>query len=217
MGSTGVTIEEDAAIRLTLHALKYPRASCNGILLGRIDDGDVIVSEIVPVCHTYTTLPGQMEIALCMVDKACQKSAEQTGIVGYYQCNERLGDLDLGLVGQKIADTISRLISGGKSDGVVLMLDGKALSSLMGIQNTNNKNNNNSSSSSSSSPFVSLKKSQGWVQMERDCIRLPFGKDTLASKLKQLIQERAHEAIVDFEDHMEDITQDWLPKRLLLQ
>jgi hypothetical protein len=97
-----------------------------------------------------------------------------------------------------------------------VQLDGKALSSLMGIHNTNNKNNN-SSSSSSSSPFVSLKKSQGWVQMERDCIRLPCGKDTLASKLKQLIQERAHEAIVDFEDHMEDITQDWLPKRLLLQ
>lgn len=122
MGSTGVTIEEDAAIRLTLHALKYPRASCNGILLGRIDDGEVIVSEIAPVCHTFTTLPGQMEIALCMVDKACQKSGEQTGIVGYYQCNERLGDLDLGLVGQKIADTISRLISGGKAEGVVLMV-----------------------------------------------------------------------------------------------
>lgn len=103
-----------------------------------------------------------------------------------------------------------------------MQLDGKALSSLMGIHENNksNKNNNNSSSSSSSSsssPFVSLKKSQGWVQMERDCVRLPCGKDTLASKLKQLIQERAHEAIVDFEDHMEDITQDWLPKRLLSQ
>jgi len=122
MGSTVVTIEEDAAIRLTLHAIKYPHASCNGILLGRIDDGDVFVSEIVPICHTFTTLPWQMEIALCMVDKACQKSAEQTGIVGYYQCNERLDDLDLGPVGQKIADSICRLVAGGKSDGVVLMV-----------------------------------------------------------------------------------------------
>lgn len=103
-----------------------------------------------------------------------------------------------------------------------VQLDGKALSSLIGIHEggsdpKNNTNKNNSNSSSSSSPFVSLRKSQGWVQMERDCVRLPCGKDTLASKLMRLIKEKAYEEIVDFEDHMEDITHDWLPEKLLSQ
>lgn len=109
-------------------------------------------------------------------------------------------------------------------DGSVFcgQMDGKALSSLMGIEegardskkNTQGSNNNNSSSSS---PFVSLKKSQGWVQMQRDCVHLPCGKDILASKLKELIKERGYESIFDFEDHLEDITRVWLPKRLLSQ
>ena len=112
-------------------------------------------------------------------------------------------------------------------DGSVfgVQMDGKALSSLMGIEegardskkNTQGSSNNSNNSSSSSSPFVSLKKSQGWVQMQRDCVRLPCGKDMLASKLKDLIKVRGYESIFDFEDHMEDITRDWLPKRLLSQ
>ena len=212
----GVVLEENAFQSIWLHALKFPLSGVNGVLVGtrvRSADGalkSTVVSRVAPMIHTNTSLPGQIEIALAMLGERLKElnrlnkgtgqdaggpSAGDLEIVGYYQCNERREDVDLGPVAQRIADGVGTL---------ALVLDADALGAL--LDGTGPK----------ASPFVVFNKVSGakgtWVKAAPGRgLRIPcLGKsEAWAERLRQGIGEDFG-GVHDFEEHMEDVRIDFL-------
>jgi hypothetical protein len=63
------------------------------------------------VAHSFPALTSPLEAALVQLQAYCDIKPNLR-IVGYYQCNERMLDNDLGIVGRRIADRIESLYSG---------------------------------------------------------------------------------------------------------
>ena len=71
-----------------------------------------------------------LEAALLLADEYCAASNGKLRIVGYYQANEVVDDLDLGPFGKKIADKIRTQSEKGNS--ATLVLDGKRMQPTVG-------------------------------------------------------------------------------------
>lgn len=199
-----VTLEEQALLKVILHSLKFPLTSCNGILIGDVSDTSIRIDDVVPINHTFTSLPGQMELALALVQNRLEEKAAKENqplstccIVGYYQCNDRREDVALGPIEKKIANKVSTI---GGAEGVVLMLDGCALDACVTGKDIK-------------VPVLLLEKSVSsqWEQRLDGTLKVPCldTRDWLDT-LKKGVQNGAHSALVDFEDHMEDIRRDFV-------
>lgn len=198
-----VTVEEQALLKLILHSLKFPLSSCSGVLIGEISGDSVRIDDVVPVNHTFTSLPGQMELALALIQNRLQEKATDNQplskccIVGYYQCNERRDDVTLGHIEKKIANKVSTLAAGG---GIVLMLDGCALEACV-------------SRKEDRVPVLLLEKtvSSQWDARSDGILQIPcLGTGEWLATLKKSVQNGVHSDLVDFEDHMEDIHKDFV-------
>ena len=54
--------------KIVLHACRYPHRGVNGVLLGHVDDGDVLrLVDAVPLFHFALGLVPMLEVALCQV------------------------------------------------------------------------------------------------------------------------------------------------------
>lgn len=66
-------VDHPAALKILLHAAKYPVTGVNGFLIGRIENGGseagvkVQVTDVLPVLHNYVTLTPMLEAALPQV------------------------------------------------------------------------------------------------------------------------------------------------------
>tara|TARA_B110001452_G_scaffold186825_1_gene157282 strand:- start:179 stop:724 length:546 start_codon:yes stop_codon:yes gene_type:complete len=106
-------------------------------------------------------------------------------IVGYYQANEMADDMELGPFGKKIAEKIRKECP----DAAVLMIDGKSM------------------------------------RPDPDNLRLTSRTDapnpTLANPaatlatLERLLESSAHQQLVDFDQHLDDPSKDWLNSGLV--
>jgi hypothetical protein len=78
------SIEDKAYRKLLLHALKYHKADCMGLLLGRKqqDNKRVIIDDAVPLFHNKI-VSGPLEVAFEMVESTLVD--ETTRIVGVYE------------------------------------------------------------------------------------------------------------------------------------
>ena len=206
----GVVLEENAFLWIVLHALKYPLSGVNGVLVGtRVKSTDntstsTVISRVAPMIHTNTSLPGQLEIAVALLDERLKelnrelKEGEQgtakLEVVGYYQCNERRDDLELGPVARRIADGIGTL---------ALVLDADA---LRGVQDGTGKK----------PPFVLFKKGAGakgsWIKADsREGVQIPcLGSTSWVERLREAISGQDFGGVHDFEEHMEDVRIDFL-------
>ena len=122
------SLDRSALLKILLHALKYPTVPVSGFLLGEEKPstaGEVSSSgasapprkilniyDAIPVTHSFLTLSMPLDAALVQLQEHCKRSSPKIQIVGYYQCNERLDDSDLGDVGRKIASKIESLFPG---------------------------------------------------------------------------------------------------------
>lgn len=67
-GETKYQIQQNAYIKLVLHAIKHKTSAVNGILLGRLSgDGMVDIVDSVPLFHSQIGVLPPLEIALIMV------------------------------------------------------------------------------------------------------------------------------------------------------
>lgn len=67
-GETKYQIQQNAYIKLVLHAFKHKTSAVNGILLGRLSgDGMVDIVDSVPLFHSQIGVLPPLEIALIMV------------------------------------------------------------------------------------------------------------------------------------------------------
>lgn len=93
-----VSVSPAAHAKMILHACRNPHSQVHGVLIGSFDKqstggGPVLnVSDAIPIFHSSPTKP-ILDIALRLIEaQIAGGSEESAGIVGWYSCNERLGD-----------------------------------------------------------------------------------------------------------------------------
>ena len=195
-----VTVEEKALSKIVLHSLKHALGTCNGLILGKVTNESIVVVDVVPICHGISTsLTIQMELGLALVQELLQAkeakdgTSPKTKLVGFYQCNERIDDIELGIVEKKIADKMSSLAEGG----VVLVLNGEGLGQCI--------------EGSDGNPLVLYQKSSnhGWVKSGGLTVPCLDNTPAWVAQIKEYVSQGQHAALADLDDHMEDISKDW--------
>ncbi|XP_077246146.1 ER membrane protein complex subunit 8/9 homolog [Tasmannia lanceolata] len=192
---------QKAYIKLVLHALKHKTSAINGILLGRLpnnnDNNSVVeIVDSVPLSHSQIPLLPTLEIALIQIEE--HFGAEGISVVGYYHANERFDDFELGNVAKRIGDHIFRYFP----HAPLLLLDNKKLEALL---KGNDRN-----------PVVQLytrDASKSWRQ-DASC-QLTMKEPSANIVLMDYISTEKWQDIVDFDDHLDDISKDWLNTDLL--
>lgn len=202
-GELKYEIAQNAYIKLVLHALKHKTAAVNAVLLGRLvssTDGShtLQISDAVPLFHSQITLLPPLEIALIQIEE--YYGAQDMGIVGYFHANERFDDAELSSVAKNIGDHIYRYFP----QAAVILLDNKKLESLPKGKDR--------------SPVMQLytkDASKNWRLAGSDgSSQLTIKEPSANVVLLDYIASEKWQDIIDFDDHLDDISKDWLNPEL---
>jgi hypothetical protein len=151
-------------------------------------------------------------------------------IAGYYQCNERLDDVDLGIIGRRIADKVEALFPGSAAIVVsrparLLPRARRARTFACTLRSTLNwlaprpvlqldgPALRAALTGGGTQPPVQLlgKDARGWVTAAAAGPGARFTCPAVTATLAQYVQEGRHWRLSDFEDHLEDLQgADWL-------
>ncbi|XP_011038845.1 PREDICTED: ER membrane protein complex subunit 8/9 homolog [Populus euphratica] len=202
MGGSGgelrYEISQNAYIKLVLHSLKHKTSAVNGVFVGSSCDDVVQIIDSVPLFHNHLGLLPPLEISLIMIEE--YYSARGLGIVGYFHANERSDDVELGNVAKNIGDHIYRYFP----QAAILLLDNKKLEALPKGKDW--------------LPVMQLytrDASKNWKLAGSDggC-QLTTKEPAANAVLLDYISSKKWEDVVDFDDHLDDITKDWLNPEL---
>ncbi|KIJ62582.1 hypothetical protein HYDPIDRAFT_176400 [Hydnomerulius pinastri MD-312] len=189
------SISHEAYVKIFLHAAKHPHKPVNGVLLGKLSSGVVTIQDVIPLLHHWTSLSPMMEIGLDLA-KGHSESAGLS-LVGYYQACERIDDAALAPVGERVAQQIRSQFS----DAIAFVIDGDALGS----------------GDAALIPYLPQPGSTSWRPQALNPPAFTAGSQiTLAnpaspSSAVSLVRDHhLHHKFGDFDDHLEDVTIDWL-------
>mmetsp|Transcript_15408 Transcript_15408/g.43095 ORF Transcript_15408/g.43095 Transcript_15408/m.43095 type:complete len:198 (-) Transcript_15408:183-776(-) len=196
MGSQ-YTLCRAAVIKLVLHSAKYPHCAVNGALLGTVSptsDSQSNVVEIVdavPLFHSYHALAPSLEAALFQVESHAK--GQSLTVVGYYHANERSDDSELGAAARRIADTVNN----NCPEACALLLDNSEIHSYL---------------QQDGAKICELyTRDRGWNKQ----LGLKYSDAGVPDILLDFIRDSKHVDLVDFQDHLEDISKDWVNPGLL--
>ncbi|XP_053714746.1 ER membrane protein complex subunit 9 [Synchiropus splendidus] len=181
-----------AYVKMYLHACLFPRCSINGLLLSSSPAGGAVsVTDCVPLLHSHLPLAPVTQLALTQVDVWCSQTQQR--IVGYYQANACASDSSPTPGALKIADKIAEQFDAA----VLLMLDGSKMCPDYRVP-----------------PIVVYeRKDSRWTPKDKHTIMLRQWEET-RDVAGQLLESGDHTLLVDFDTHLDDITQDWTNQRL---
>ncbi|KAF7006372.1 hypothetical protein CFC21_021421 [Triticum aestivum] len=199
-------VAQAAYVKLALHALKHPAAAVNGLLVGRLADpaaspAVVSVADAVPLSHQPHHLPllPTLELALTLVEDHFQ--AQGLAVVGYYHANARRDDADLPAVAKRVGDHIFRYFP----RAAVLLLDNVKLEEVV-------KGN----SRDEVVQLYTRDSSKSWRQAGSDgSSQLKLKEPSTNVVLADHVTTKKWQQVVDFDDHLDDISKDWLNASLL--
>ncbi|MCL7032460.1 hypothetical protein MKW94_014130 [Papaver nudicaule] len=195
-GELKYEIGQNAYIKLVLHALKHKTSSVNGILVGRVGKDDVIeISDSIPLSHSQIGLLPALELALIQIEE--HYGSQGMSVVGYYHGNERYDDAELGNVAKRIGDHIHKYFP----QAVVILLDNKKLEALPKGKGL-----------SPVVEFYTKDASKTWRQGggSDGGGRLTIREPSSNIVLLDYISSEKWKEVVDFDDHLDDISKDWL-------
>ncbi|XP_048549280.1 ER membrane protein complex subunit 8/9 homolog [Triticum urartu] len=199
-------LAQAAYVKLALHALKHPAAAVNGLLVGTLADpaaspAVVSVADAVPLSHQPHPLPllPTLELALTLVEDHFQ--AQGLAVVGYYHANARRDDADLPAVAKRVGDHIFRYFP----RAAVLLLDNVKLEEVV-------KGN----SRDAVVQLYTRDSSKSWRQAGSDgSSQLKLKEPSTNVVLADHVTTKKWQQVVDFDDHLDDISKDWLNASLL--
>jgi hypothetical protein len=61
------SLSENAYLKIFFHAAKHPHLPVNGVLLGKQASDVVVIEDVIPLLHHWTSLSPMMEIGLDLV------------------------------------------------------------------------------------------------------------------------------------------------------
>jgi len=165
-----------------------------------------VLTDCIPLFHQSEGLTPMVEVALAQVEARCARGG-QYHIAGLYHANRSIKDSSqVDIFCQRIADKIAENCIGGRA--VLVTIDNRRLSLILethslivqqwsssGAGTVTEKGNHNEASSGK------------W----RHCASKNVGvsEETLALT-SNLIGRREYKDLVDFDNHLDDLTQDYL-------
>ncbi|KAG8224459.1 hypothetical protein J437_LFUL003182 [Ladona fulva] len=184
-----------AYCKIILHVAKYPHAAVNGILLAeetKNKDGpkvkDLNIVDAVPLFHQCLHVSPMAEIALTQLDHLSASSGRV--VAGYYLANENLNDLSIDKPGHRVADKIAEFFP----SACLVVVDNRRLSLDM----------------KKSALIVSQFSDGKWKNKERSSISLEGPSGVLQETAATLLQHNNQDMIVDFDNHLDDVSLDWM-------
>ncbi|KIK04114.1 hypothetical protein K443DRAFT_676246 [Laccaria amethystina LaAM-08-1] len=197
------TISAQAYYKIFFHAAKHPHRAVNGILVGKqtSSGGEVEISDAIPLLHHWTSLSPMMEIGLDLAGQHASSSGMK--LVGYYQACERLDETALAPVGEKVAGRVQA----GFGDAIAFVIDGEKIGTGVAAL----------------IPYTFQPSSKAWRPYSKDPLpfapgsRFKLASNDLPVQAISLVQDQhLHQAFGDFDDHLEDVSIDWLRNRACL-
>ncbi|PFH50510.1 hypothetical protein AMATHDRAFT_75589 [Amanita thiersii Skay4041] len=188
------TLSNQAYLKVFFHAAKHPHRQVNGVLLGKtVNKDSIVIEDAIPLLHHWTSLSPMMEIGLDMAGQYAE-SVNLT-LVGYYQACERPDDTSLAPVGEKICEKIKSKFE----KAVAFVIDG----ALLGT------------SQPALIPYVpsgaSWKPHPGSNAAFAPKSPFQLVSADIPSRAADFVKnDHLHQAFGDFDDHLEDVTIDWL-------
>jgi len=182
--SYSISISSLALGKIVLHAARYSHLAVNGVLLGTAEGRDI--TDAVPLFHNALSLTPMLDVALTQIEERfCKKDLK---IVGYYQANENIRDAEPDFIATKICEKIAE----NSGNACLLMVDNRLLGPRMDRQ-----------------PFiVSQLSSDGkWRSKDSSSVQVAEGALSLVGSLLERRSQGA--GVVDFDTHLDDISQDW--------
>ncbi|KAH7103395.1 hypothetical protein BKA62DRAFT_636441 [Auriculariales sp. MPI-PUGE-AT-0066] len=188
--STQYVLSHQAYIKVVFHAAQHPHKPVNGVLLGALRSGSSVVdiTDTIPLLHLWTSLSPSMEIGL---DLAFGHAADKgLNVVGYYQATERTDDSALAPVGERVTAKIKEQFA----EAIALVIDGEALGS----------------GDIALVPYTQAK-SLAWHRETFNAPHYSLANQSSPARALELIRDSGlHRTLVDFDDHLDDVSLDWL-------
>lgn len=209
------SINKSALLKILLHSASHPSYSINGLLIGRKhgkaaakalqgepgspssaqDKGSIEILDCLPLFHTSLSLSPMAEVGLIQAEAFARSKGLQ--LIGYYQANEQIADVELGGIGKKITERIQSYAP----EGCALLVDNSKLQGFLQQKEPT---------------FLQLHVKEGgktWTQLPPSSLSGDF--DSVPREFLTLHGEGRHHKLVDFDDHLNDISKDWLNRDLL--
>ncbi|XP_043937693.1 ER membrane protein complex subunit 8 [Protopterus annectens] len=182
-----------AYCKMLLHTGKYPHCAVNGVLVAEKADArkrregePLLLIDCIPLFHGTLALAPMLEVSLSLIDSWCKENSYVIG--GYYQANERAKDSSPDQVAEKVASRIAE----GCNDATLIMVDNNRLSvecedpAIIVYEHIDNKWKRRDMHSDYC---------EDWHEAQRITANL--------------LDCRSYESLVDFDNHMDDIRNDW--------
>ncbi|XP_052741795.1 ER membrane protein complex subunit 8/9 homolog [Bicyclus anynana] len=188
-----VSLETSAYAKIILHAAKYPHCAVNGVLLAdgsNIKSGnknqDLDIVDSIPLFHHSHYVSPMAEIALTQIELQAQQ--DNRVIAGYYAACENFRDNTVEKCpGQKIAEKIVEYFP----SAVFIVVDNKRM-----VQNLD-------------TPAIKIHKYSEGKWKPKDANKVLFQSQYVLETVSHLLQRRVQKDLVDFDNYLDDSTQDW--------
>ena len=192
MSCKRVEISSVALVKLQLHLAKYPHCAVNGLLLAckqkLADERLLSFVDVIPLFHHCLQLTPMLEIALTNVDSHCTNN--QLFIAGYYEAPEQLNaKVEPSPFSLKIAEKIKS----NSSECRLVIIDNRKIPTLDSLN------------------FYSPE--AGGKKWSRTTDEITCDKNA-EEALRDLLQRKAYRELVDFDNHLSDISLHWLNQPL---
>ncbi|XP_014277160.1 ER membrane protein complex subunit 8 [Halyomorpha halys] len=180
-----------AYCKLVLHAAKYPHCSVNGLLLAetsKLKDSKknkgLTITDVVPLFHICLHLSPMAEVALTQVDTV--GASKGFTIAGYYTANETLDDMSIEKPATRIADKIAESFN----QACLVVVDNRRLTLIM------------------DEPAIKVMQMvEGkWKPVDTSNVIL---EENCLDAVSTLLQKRAFNDLIDFDNHLDDLSKDW--------
>nr|CAG4643463.1 EOG090X0C9C [Ilyocryptus agilis] len=189
--ATTFELSKLAYAKIILHAFKYPHSAINGILLSNEGSGNshsVKYVDAIPLFHHNLGLAPMMEVALMQIDNYCRSVG--LVIAGYYHASECVTEMSPDIVSQKVCEKISEYYP----NACLVLINNRQLSKQM-VQ-----------------PALTIMQyTDGrWKVKDKENLKLLPNNEAALSSVSNLIRARTYKNLTDFDDHLDDISRDWL-------
>ncbi|XP_031844020.1 ER membrane protein complex subunit 8/9 [Nomia melanderi] len=193
-----IVFSSRAYSKIILHAAKYPHCAINGLLLAKQKSKndsksvELRIEDAIPLFHICLHVSPMAEIALTTVDQYAMSRG--LVIAGYYLANENINDVSADKPAHRIADKIVD----NYGNGLLVVIDNKEIITL-GLN---------------SSPLRVSQYVDGKWKL-KDIIDIAYDKGAIhTDALYSLLKAGQHKNLVDFDNHLDNISLDWQNRKL---
>ncbi|KAJ1812581.1 hypothetical protein LPJ56_003816 [Coemansia sp. RSA 2599] len=200
-------VSSQAYAKAILHCAKYPWAAVQGLFIGEKKDNKFRLTDAVPLSHNWTQLTPMFDVALQQAQLYAK--SKDLAILGYYVANEDPESVQLSASSALFAKTVLSV----NPDAAAFVIDAKNFKTsqsgqpaLVAFSYVDSQWKEQPAAFSGSASKGSGKNSAATFTLENN---------QALTTARILVEERAEVGIYDFDEHLENVSLDWLQNSAL--